>query len=152
LASAAQNATELDVRHELSQIIFGICEAVRERWDANRAIFTGRQLLTFCQTSLLASRLPALPRFDYSWETLEERVMTNLTAWETDKVVDSDILDEWIQLAHVIAENEPRFLRQKQFPAKYRVVVNRILMILDSELDQEDYFDSADDYMVVRAR
>lgn len=152
LASAAQNATESDVRHELSQIIFRICEAVREHWDANRAIFTARQLLTFCQTSLLASRLPALPRFDHSWETLEKRVMTNLTAWETDKVVDSDTLDEWIQLAHVIAENEPRFLRQKQFPTKYRVVVNRIVIVIDSELDQEDYFDSADDYMAAASK
>jgi hypothetical protein len=152
LASAAQNATELEIRDELSQIISTVCEAVREHWDTSRTIFTAAQLLTFCQTSLLAKGLPALPRFEHSWGTLEERVITNLPVWEADRAIDSDILDEWIQLAHVIARNEPRFLRQKQFPAKYRDIVSRMLDIIDSELDQEDQCDSADDYMAAASK
>jgi hypothetical protein len=152
LASAAQNATQLDVRHELSQIIFKVCDEVRERWDANGAILTGHQLLTFCQTSLLASRLPVLPRLDHSWETLEKRVITNIRVWEADNAVDSDVLHEWIKLTQAISENEPRFLRKKQFPAKHHDVLNRILVIIEAELDQEEQFDFADDYLAAASK
>jgi hypothetical protein len=151
LGSAAQSAT-LDVRHELSQIIDRVCEVVRERWDVNREPPTARQLLTFCQTSLLASRLPALPRFERSWETSEEHVRSNLAKWEVAKKVDSDVLDEWIKLAYVIAQNEPRFLLQKQFPEKYHDVLNRIQDIIISELSQEEEFDFPDGYMEAASR
>jgi len=64
-------------------------------------------------------------------------------------MVDCDVLYEWTQLTRIIAENEPRFVRQKQFPGKYRDVANRILVIIDSQLNQEDQFDSPDDYLGV---
>jgi hypothetical protein len=148
LASAAESATEPDVADELSRILYKACEAIRERWDANGIVFTADQLRTFCQTSLLASPLPVLPRFEHTWAALEKDLITSLSLWEVDNRVDSDIVQEWAELAQIVAHNEPRFMLKKRFPANYRDAANRIAVIIDSELDRTEEFDCADDYVL----
>jgi hypothetical protein len=146
LASAAQSATNPSVRKELAQIIYSVCEAVRTRWDTTDTVFTADQIVSFCQSSLCANRLPGLPRFDRSWVTAEERVLRNLSQWEQDGTVDPNVLHEWTHLAIVISQNEPRFLRHRNFPEKYQDAMNRVLAVIDAELNSEYDFDSGDDY------
>jgi hypothetical protein len=44
------------------------------------------------------------------------------------------------------------FFVKKQFPAKHHDVLNRILVIIEAELDQEEQFDFADDYLAAASK
>jgi hypothetical protein len=146
VTSAAQSATEPSVRKELSEIIYSVCEATRTHWDASETVFTANQIVTFCQSSLLANQLPALPRFERSWATAEESVLRNLSECDKDGTVDCGSLHEWTQLALVIFQNDPRFLRHRKFPEKYQDAINRILAIADAEANSDYEYDSEEDY------
>ena len=146
LTSAAQNATGSEIYSELSRIIQDVCDAIREQWDANETIFTAGQLRTFCQSSLLSSALPTLPKFDNVWLTVIKRIRSFLPLWEEDKMVDSDLVEEWTRLATIIAENEPRFLRKNEFPTRYIETAQRIVTIMNVESNLERTLDTQDEY------
>ena len=146
LHSAIQQAPEEKNRDNLTSIITPVCRAVREKWNKPDTALTASQLEIYSQASLLVSPLPPLPNLDRSWGETEREMREELNENEKWKYVEEHYrLQNMVELATVIHENEPRFLRQIKFPETYIPEIKRLLDLAESDAQGDIILDSPED-------
>lgn len=132
LRSAAVDASG-DVRTHMARIIGRCCENVRLKWDREKVVLAEAHLREFFEASVLSDQLPAPPPIAPSWTRAYSELRSSIT--DRSQLLDSAALWEWAKLAAVLAENEPRYLRQVGFPQKYVGDVAQVLSIVTQETE-----------------
>ncbi len=145
LRSAINHTEEEKRRENLLQILGAVIEHTRKRWDDADEALLPSILKTFCEASLLLEPLPALPDLENSWESVEDEFDIGLRANNSDKSLEPHWFEDWIKLVKIISENEPRFLRQINFPGAYEGKVLLLINRLREEIEYMPIVDSADE-------
>jgi len=130
---------------ELLEMISLVCQMAKEKWDSERVKLTSEQLEAYCEASLLLKSLPPIPDIQMSWDRDENAFRYSIDEAESEKYFSPDHLNQFVRLARVIQDNEPRFLRQIGFPSKFAGDFVRLISILEEEIDSAPFLDSVTD-------
>jgi hypothetical protein len=97
---------------------------------------------TYCRISTLVNPLPTIPDLTNSWNSTGEALRNHLKKCESDEFINPDILRRWVDLIKVIADNEPRFLKQIAFPGKFTADLVRLLDLIQEEFESSALLDT----------
>lgn len=146
IASAATNTTDTERKGHLCKTIASVCEAVRAKWDGNASSLSTEDLTAYCDASILLTPLASIPKLASSWELHLNAMKETIEHAENDQILNPRPIRKWVAFTAVVHNNEPRFLRAVGFPWKLTGDINRLIAVIDSELDLDLTDDSADDY------
>jgi hypothetical protein len=139
LASATQEAVGYPEHSQLATTLAAACTTVRSKWDSSSEVLQASELETYCQASLLLKPLPPVPNLEESWTADYSRFQETLTDALNGSSLDEYAVRAWTKLTDTIHDNEPRFLRQVNFPENYSDEVSQLMEIIreDMNLDVE---------------
>lgn len=146
LTSAATNTTDTEKKGHLCKTIASVCDAAKTKWDSNSSILSTEDLAAYCDASILLAPLASIPKLASSWERHLDAMKEAIECGENDQILNPRPIHKWVAFTAVVHNNEPRFLRTVGFPWKLTADINRLIAVIDSELDTELTGDSADDY------
>lgn len=93
-------------------------------------------LRSYAIASLYTSPLVPLPDLAPIWSLVYQQYREYLCIFEEEQyITDTDPLEQWTQLIKFVSDNEPRLLRQLRFPDAFSSDINRILKIVNDELE-----------------
>jgi hypothetical protein len=118
LHSARKEIRDTTQAHRLTAILLQVCEDARRRWNATREPLSSSDLDAYVIATTDLRPLPPLPILDPSWERAECTLRKELE--ESGEVLMSNpsAIREWLAMASVILNAEPRFLKQIDFPTR----------------------------------
>lgn len=100
---------------------------VRSDWDVSKPPVALGDLRSYSQATLLVTPVPPMPQLQGIWDSYSEAFMSVLQ-WAKDDVFSvADALGDFKDLAALIAETEPRFLKQVNYPEAWRGEVTQAL-------------------------
>jgi hypothetical protein len=146
LTSAATNTTDSERKSYLCEAIASVCETARNKWDSNSSSLSTEDLTAYCDASILLTPLASIPKLDSSWKFHLDAMEEAVEHAENNDVLNPRPLHKWVAFTTAVHNNEPRFLRTVGFPGKLAADINRLIAVIDSELEIELDDDSADDY------
>jgi len=134
LSDAAKRPTTALDHTRLTDIIRLTCLAVHRQWNQPTTVLSARDLVAYCKASSFAAPLPPIPDLRESWETAVAIFRRQLEGWDSGYELEIDELRTWVDLADVVARQEPRFLVQARFPDSYKEDLEILKGVLESEL------------------
>lgn len=146
LTSAATNTTDSKRKSHLCKTIASVCEAARTKWDSNSSSLSTEDLTAYCDASILLAPLASIPKLTSSWKAHLDAMEETIEDAENDQILNPRPIRKWVAFTAVVHNNEPRFLRAVGFPWKLTGDINRLIAVIDSELDIDITDDSADAY------
>lgn len=147
LTSAAVNTTDAERKGHLCKAIATVCESARTKWDSNSSCLSTEELSAYCDASILLTPLASIPKLAPSWKLHLDAMKEAIEGAEDRYLLNPRPINKWVAFVAVVQDNEPRFLRVVGFPEKLTADINRLITMIDSELDLELTGDSADDYI-----
>jgi hypothetical protein len=99
-------------------------ETCRCAWAGRLLSPTLSMLDLYYRISEFLSPLPGGPELNECWENHINNVNQSLGRSDRDAIISS--VDGWLALVELLQENEPRFLRQVEFPDNYQDTLNRL--------------------------
>ena len=145
IVSAATNTTDPERKGHLCRTIASVCEAVRTKWDCNASSLSTEDLTAYCDASILLTPLASIPKLASSWEFHLDAMKETIEHAENDQILNPRPIRRWVAFTAVVHNNEPRFLRVVGFPWRLTGDINRLIAVIDSELDLDLADDSTDD-------
>jgi len=100
----------------------------------NGQVIWSTTLETYCEASLLLRPLPPIPDLEPTWKSLLSNVHEAL---REDLILEPYPIQSWIEFIELVKQNEPRFLRQVNFPSLYLELTQKIYDHLEIELSTE---------------
>ena len=146
LTSATTNTTDTERKGHLCEAISSVCEAARTKWNGTSSSLSTEDLTAYCNASILLTPLASIPKLASSWKFHLDAMEAAIEHAENNHVLYPRPIHKWVAFTTVVHNNEPRFLSAVGFPGKLTADINRLIAIIDSELDIELDDDSADDY------
>ena len=125
-------------KERLLRLLAAACQSARETWDKEGTILSGEQLRVYARASTALPELPRMPDLRTSWSDADRHLRAGLNR-QPDDYLDTGELDTWSDLVGAIAETEPRFIAQREFPADYEQEIDELLTEIDDDLSSVEY-------------
>jgi len=135
LTSATQKAVRSQEVGPLVATLAAVCDALRAKWNSSSAVLGSRTLETYCHASLQITPLPPMPQLGETWTESYGVFRETIDDAQNGSILDESVVKSWADLADVIHNNEPRFLKQVRFPEKYSDEVSQLVEIIRGEMD-----------------
>lgn len=128
------NATKQSNKNSewLHEILGDVFQILNKNW--NRQVIWVATLETYCEASLLLRPLPPIPDLEPTWKSVVSDVHEAL---REDLILEPYPIQSWIEFIELVKQNEPRFLRQVNFPSLYLELTQKIHDQLEIELSTE---------------
>jgi hypothetical protein len=120
--------------------------ACQELWDETGAALTVGNLKAWWSASTAVTPLPHSPRLESTWIAQDLRGELDADMELFDHSPNALKLRNWVRLVRLIQSNEPRFLRQLDFPDSYDEVWDAIFGAAQTELESEWDVSGAEEY------
>jgi len=135
LSSAIVEATDAEPKEYLRGVTRDVCDITRTRWNDSERALTAEGLEAYDQATVLLSPLPPIPNLSVSWANATKNFSNEIKWSKESKYFMSDEVRSLIRLAKAISTIEPRFLRQNEFPQRYRTQFEDVLRLAREEAD-----------------
>jgi hypothetical protein len=113
-----------------------VLDACREKWGSDDFSVSANGVASYFKISERLTPLPPSPRLDKIWEAFWSAAQDEIDRFSPSALDfwTSDFSD-WLKLSATVLVNEPRFLRQVGFPAKYMEPLKSFLLELNERAE-----------------
>jgi hypothetical protein len=131
-------------RTQLVGVLESCCREIRKKLDITAHPIRESHLRELFDATILIDPLPVMPKLGPTWKSATAAMRTTITKSNTGSyAVDAEVLHEWAKLAQLLSQNEPRFMRQVNFPDAFTGDMSQLLVIAQREAKiEEDFEDS----------
>lgn len=137
-------------RPRLQQLAKRFQHALRTNWDRTQTPIRTAALSAYYETSIIVGELMPSPRLAPTWQEAFDRAVDSIASMEPEEGAFQGV-DALLQLATLLRDNEPRFLRIVQFPLSFTkaadALVGRMAEIVSGadDLDADEVVEEDDD-------
>jgi hypothetical protein len=133
-------------RTRMVDTLSACCEAVRKKWDESRAAVKEGSLRELFDASVLIDPLPVAPRLGPTWNSATSALRRSLReSAEKSVSLDAPAVLEWAKLTGLLVSNEPRFMRQVNFPKAFVGDIAQLLVSAEAEAEADTVPERPDD-------
>lgn len=137
---------------EIVDIAEEVLSKARHRWAEEGRPIAVDELSAYCEVSIILDPLPPIPDVSQSWSAVLAEFKLHADELAGGEMPDPEPLKHLVDLANVVEDNEPRFLRKVQFPAALKAeAIALVDALTDYEVD-EHWLDEAYEYREEAAR
>jgi hypothetical protein len=134
LRSSYSSASEQAIKGKIAKISMELLDKLRHKWNENSEIISPELLNAYWELCVIADKLLPSPDLDVSWESSISDFQEGLRSWQDDRYIKLLHLKLWIELLRIINSNEPRFLKLRLFPDKYRGMIDDFIKLAEEDL------------------
>jgi hypothetical protein len=131
--NAIKHSQDKTINQELIATLQVTLEQLFEKMNKSKNVFGLGELESYLDASLLIKPLPPIPNLDPVWVSILSNVIEHLAKVESGYLLEAYHLQSWADLIKIIQKNEPRFLRQVEFPQKFDKVLTDLISVLENE-------------------
>lgn len=139
LANAASQNPSQDLDMRWNRLLNLVCEAVRQKWNAELRLIDAGELNAFSKARKHAVPEPPLPELRHTWESLEAQFKEAVRHAEAHGNLDFESLDDLAHFAQVTKQLAPEFLDEMGFPARYDSEIAAIVLAAEAEAKEDSY-------------
>jgi hypothetical protein len=119
-------------RSRLGHLVALSLDTIAADWDTREAALPRAALATFFELSSQARVHTRCPRLDPSWDKLATAATVAAQRGRVDKVTNAY---EWLRLAQLLLDNEPRFLRAVGWPIEHYGILEKWRELIAARVD-----------------
>lgn len=133
------------IAQQLQHVVRDVCIATLKNWGEIEKLTLG-DVRSFVSLSLHTYPLVPLPDLAPVWARLFADLRDYIDKCDKKESLQSPgPLMRWADFVELLADNEPRLLRQLRFPAQYQTELTRIYSIINTSLDSYELPDTVED-------
>jgi hypothetical protein len=115
ITSASENSNEIHSA-ELLGFASGLLSDCRSEWDLRMRSLKPRLLDSYYLLSMYFSPLPASPDLSATWQSCYSLFVNEINSYKLGDELDENVFQEFFSFIGICSANEPRFLRQVDYP------------------------------------
>jgi len=125
-------------RRRVMAVLASCCEALRVKWDGSKVVVRQELLRDLFDASIVVDPLPVAPKLGPTWRSAVTALRESLkVAAEKSVTLDASVALEWSLLTELLTKNEPRFLRQINFPKAFIGDITQMLASIEADAETE---------------
>ena len=147
IVASIRSTDEDESRGYLLEILQVVCERTQQKWDTQKAVLDSDNLDIFANATTQLPALTKMPDVEASWKACEEQILACLD--DSSSRIESEVVEEWVNMVEVIEVNEPRFLRMIEFPDESSDMISKLIDRIEADIPadvSDGYSDLQSDY------
>jgi len=128
-------------RNQLLRVLEACCGAIRVRVDETQCVIKEAELRELLEATVLIDPLPVLPQLGPTWKSATSSFRATIkSATDGSELIDGFAVEEWVRLTDLLVKNEPRFMRQVNYPQAFTGDITQLVSTIrrEAELDNDD--------------
>jgi hypothetical protein len=147
LRSATVDLTGVD-RSRILRVLAECCERVTAKMDAAKGIIKESDLRELMEATVMMDPLPVLPQMGLTWRAATSALTTTVKeAAENSTPIDADAVLEWARLTDLVTKNEPRLMRQVNYPQAFTGEITQLLLAVGKESEDDAEYEDPDELL-----
>jgi hypothetical protein len=137
---------EGDEERRVIAALASCCEALKVKWDRSQVAIKQELLRELFDAGILVDPLPVAPKLEPTWRSAVSALRETLkVSVEKSVTVDASVVLEWSLLTELLTKNEPRFLRQVNFPKALVGDITQLLASIEADAETDIVPEDPDD-------
>jgi hypothetical protein len=125
--------TDTAMHGELTDLARGLLSDCRKEWNSRKLILVPSTLSSYYRLSELLSPLPSSPDLEATWTTYYNAICDAMDDYHAGCNLTSRAFETFFHFVGICFLNEPRFLRQKDYPNCLSARMSRFLLAVKEE-------------------